>query len=413
MKQLVRLWKRPSRDGKRFVYVLDFKDEQGKRRQVSLGHADGRKAERQRAQKERELRMGIVEPGSMRLSEFLEDCLVRTRRQVRESTLEEYTSTMKQFIETFGDVDYRRIQHQHGEQFIQACLDRGNRVGTVRKKIGTLKRIFQLAVERDQLEENPFRYVRKPKSSQRPVHVYRDEECERMINIARDSRIGTPFRWDIIILTALCTGMRRGELLNTIWTNIDFEKQVIHVTPKDDTEYTWKWYIKDTDRRTLPLTDELLQLLVEHQAEQPEGNPYVFIPPARYDRIQEQRRAGQWTEHKGKCPTSNFRRQFQLIQSKAGVKQGEFHDFRRTCLTNWLAHGLSEFDVMTMAGHASFETTRRFYLAVRKDLVDRTRKASTEALKGIFVARLLRAPKNAKNEKGCQTQMLDSQRFTN
>jgi hypothetical protein len=73
MKKLATLWKRPSYDGKSFTYYLLYTDEQGKRRQKSLGHADARKAERQRAQLERELRMGILEPGSMRLSDFLED----------------------------------------------------------------------------------------------------------------------------------------------------------------------------------------------------------------------------------------------------------------------------------------------------------------------------------------------------
>ena len=75
--------------------------------------------------------------------------------------------------------------------------------------------------------------------------------------------------------------------------------------------------------------------------------------------------------------------------SRAGIEKGEFHDLRRTCLTNWLANGLNEFDVMTMAGHASFETTRRFYLAVRSDLLDRARKASSAALESISVAELL------------------------
>jgi len=42
--------------------MLIFKDEIGKMRYESLGHADSRKAERQRTQKERELRMGFVEP---------------------------------------------------------------------------------------------------------------------------------------------------------------------------------------------------------------------------------------------------------------------------------------------------------------------------------------------------------------
>ncbi|MHC4227584.1 MAG: alpha/beta fold hydrolase [Planctomycetota bacterium] len=57
-KQLVRLWERPSYDGKRFRYYLLYTDPQGRRRQKSLGHSDRRKAERQRAEFERKLTMG-------------------------------------------------------------------------------------------------------------------------------------------------------------------------------------------------------------------------------------------------------------------------------------------------------------------------------------------------------------------
>jgi len=83
MQELVRLRMRPSRDKKSFRYMLDYVDEQGRRRQVSLGHADKRKAERQRREKELELRSGMVGPVSMRLSDFFADSLRRTEGQVR------------------------------------------------------------------------------------------------------------------------------------------------------------------------------------------------------------------------------------------------------------------------------------------------------------------------------------------
>ena len=392
MKQLVGLRIKPSRDGRSFKYFIDYTDPNGKRIRKSLGHADRKKAERQRAQFERELRMGIVEPDSMKLSDFLSDCLVRTRRQVKEATLEEYDSTMRQFLKVSGDIDIRSVEHVHGELFIQSCLDGGNRPATVSKKIGNMKRLFQLAVERGQLEINPFRFVRKPKTSQGKIHTYTDEECRRLVREAQKLQIGAPFRWDILILIALCTGMRRGELLNTTWQDIDFAGQKINVSPKDDTEHTWQWHIKDTDRRSVPLTDEVVKLLVGLQAEQPEGSTYVFVPPQRYDRIQQARQAGKWTVRQGKCPVGNFRRQFLLILSHAGIKQGTFHDFRRTCITNWFAYGLSEFEVMVMAGHASFETTRRFYMAIRSDLIDRARQASSEAMKTISGTHLARTP---------------------
>jgi len=133
-------------------------------------------------------------------------------------------------------------------------------------------------------------------------------------------------------------------------------------------------------------------MLIEHQAAQPEGYPYVFVTPKRYDNIQKLRRLGKWSVRQGKCPVSNFRYQFLKILGQAGIDRGTFHDLRRTCITNWFAYGLSEFEVMIMAGHASFETTRRFYMAVRKDILERARKASAQALEAISVARALRAP---------------------
>ena len=78
---------------------------------------------------------------------------------------------------------------------------------------------------------------------------------------------------------------RHGALLNLTWRDIGFERKTATVSPKQDTKYTWEWHIKDTDRRRLPLTDELVQLLAEHQAAQPEGYPYIFVPPHRYDHI--------------------------------------------------------------------------------------------------------------------------------
>ena len=71
----------------RLTYVLIYTDERGKKRFESSGHVDGRKAARQRAQKERELQMGIIEPGSVKLRDFLEDSMSRTRKQLRETTL--------------------------------------------------------------------------------------------------------------------------------------------------------------------------------------------------------------------------------------------------------------------------------------------------------------------------------------
>lgn len=86
----------------------------------------------------------------------------------------------------------------------------------------------------------------------------------------------------------------------------------------------------------------------------------------------------------------------------ASIEDGTFHDLRRTCLSNWVTQGLSLYEVKELAGHAKIETTERFYLAVRRDVVDRARLASEASRKGNSVAHLLRAPSDDEKRKGLQ-----------
>jgi hypothetical protein len=142
MKQLVKLWERPSYDGKKFTYYLLYTDEQGRRRQKSLGHADRRKAERQRRQFEHRLTMDIVEPGSMKLSDFVEDSLRKTGDQIRESTRKGYLAAMHDFIRVVGNIDYRRVSLDNAEYYRQRCLDKCNSPATVKKKLTEIKTVF-------------------------------------------------------------------------------------------------------------------------------------------------------------------------------------------------------------------------------------------------------------------------------
>jgi integrase len=379
MKQLVKLWERPSNDGKKFRYYLLYTDEQGKRRQKTLGHSDRRKAERQRAQFERKLSMGILEPDSMKLRDFMTDSLARTGDQIRESTRVDYREAMETFISIVGNMDYRMVQHTHGEFFRQACLDRGDRPATVVKKLKELKRFFTLAVQRKQLGDNPLQYIRLPKVQKPKIRVYTDDELDHMLKIASQFQNEAVLEWDMIITLAITTGMRKSELLNLVWTDIDFGEMVIDVTPKETTTETWEWKIKDTDHRVLPLKEDVSQLLIELQDRRPEGYPYVLVPPGRYDHIQQKSRpSGNWTLSDARNSViNNFTRQFNKILAMAHVKKGTFHDIRKTAITNWFGQDLTEYDVMTLAGHANFATTHKFYLAVADDLIARARKATT------------------------------------
>ncbi len=214
-------------------------------------------------------------------------------------------------------------------------------------------------------------------------------------------------RWDLLITMALTTGQRKSELLGLVWGAIDFDARTVEVQPKKDTPETWLWLVKDTDRRALGLTDQVLSLLIALQASRRQEYPYVFSPPARYDHIQELRHSGKWTYSDSRLRGINsFDDQFNGIRKRAGIRQGTFHDLGRTAITNWFRQGLSEHDVMRLAGHARFETTHQFYLAVVDDLVDRTRRATDMAI-GQSLARIWHALRfDPRNEEGQRAQVL-------
>lgn len=56
------------------------------------------------------------------------------------------------------------------------------------------------------------------------------------------------------------------------------------------------------------------------------------------------------------------------------------HDLRRTAICDWFVQGMTEYDVMKLAGHSEFSSTHKYYITVRDDLIDRTRLATARGL---------------------------------
>jgi integrase len=131
----------------------------------------------------------------------------------------------------------------------------------VNTHIKMVRRIFSLAVKRGQLEKNPFDGIPLIKVPQKTVRLLNDNEVQRILNAATDSL------WQVRILLAKTAGMHRGEVLNLTVNDVDFDKAKIIVQPKADTKHTWRWVVKDKERRELPLIDEVAELLVQLQTE--------------------------------------------------------------------------------------------------------------------------------------------------
>ena len=91
-----------------------------------------------------------------------------------------------------------------------------------------------MAVQRNQLHENPLRYVRLPKVPKQMIEIYTADEIDRILSTASQVQKESVLEWDLLITMAITTGMRKSEMLNLVWSDIDFGEMTIEVTPKED-----------------------------------------------------------------------------------------------------------------------------------------------------------------------------------
>ena len=395
MKQLVNLWLRRKRKGQ-FVYCLRWFDG-NKRRCLSLGHTDKRRAEKQRLEKEIELRGNKPELTDLRLSELLEVYLEHNKR-IESSTVEMARRNFKNLMNYTGNIKAGSLEYRHCESYQAACLNSGLSPTTVNIRIATVKPVFRWAVKRRMLYEDPWQYVKQLKVPKKLIRILENDEFQRILENAPS------LMWRARLLLAKTAGLRRGEVLNLTVKDVDFNHGVVCVQPKKETEFTWRWQVKDKDVREVPLIEELAKLLVQLQVELPEGQPYLLIPPQRYQRLIELKERGKLLDWVRRDPDNNFSRSIGSLFHKSEVRDATFHDLRRTCITEWLENGLHPHEVMRLAGHSNISTTMKYYVGVRRDLVDRARIASEAGMNMKSDALLTRAADFAitKAEEGFQ-----------
>jgi len=96
---------------------------------------------------------------------------------------------------------------------------KGARSHTINFEIRTLKLVFNLVIKWGYLKENPTKEVAKLKvNDSKPPRYLTVEECRRLLEAC-------PRELYPIYFTFLNTGMRKAELENLEWDNIDFERR--------------------------------------------------------------------------------------------------------------------------------------------------------------------------------------------
>jgi integrase len=141
-----------------------------------------------------------------------------------------------------------------------------------------------------------------------------------------------------LILIALYTGLRRGEILRLKWTDIDFDQNVSIVRKSKTTSGRG---------RRVGLNSLLRRTLLSSFEE--EHSEWVFPSPNRFQRPNEAER------HIG-----NVKNAFRRVVRLSGIEPITFHQLRHTFCSRLANAGIPMPVIQDLAGHASIMMTRRY-----------------------------------------------------
>jgi integrase len=232
---------------------------------------------------------------------------------------------IKQLSEAFGRLPLRRFNTMLLEQYQTERLQKGNKPATVNRLLATLKHMITKAVEWDMVEEETLKRVRKVESleeNNKRLRYLTKEECQNLIN-ACDKHLKP------IVICALNTGMRKSEILNLKWDNVDLKHGFILL---DRT--------KNGERREIPINDTL-RMTIDSLIRRID-TPYVFYDPST-----------------GK-PYQDIKRSFHTALRKAGIRDFHFHDLRHTFASHLVMAGVDLTTVKELLGHKTLAMTLRY-----------------------------------------------------
>lgn len=130
-----------------------------------------------------------------------------------------------------------------------------------------------------------------------------------------------------MIILALDSGMRRGEILKSRWQDYDFDNNLILIVAT---------HTKTQTERLAPLSDRAKVELNNLREIEKSENPFPF---------------------------KNLKRSFDTAKDVAGIKDLHFHDLRRTCISRWQKQGVPLGTAAKLAGHTQVQTTLKYYTA--------------------------------------------------
>ncbi len=313
------IYQRKTKDGNARWY-LDYRNGSGERVQKVAGHAvtkeDAALALREELARVLRQDYGIAsEPEPVSFRQMAKLYIDNYAKANKKSWLTD-EFRLRNLLDFFGDYQLRAINPLLIEKFKASRLDAGNSKSTVNRYLALLKIMFRLAADWGYSDSSPLKNVK--------LFSEKDTQKERYLTEAEQKTLleCSSARLRPIILFALHTGMRRGEILSLKWADVDLSRRVIRVERA-----------KNGRTRFIPINSTL------------------------NDELEKLRRS------RGKSslvfPCKSVRTAFENACKKAKLAI-RYHDLRHSFATRLVEKGVDLITIQHLLGHHSVTMTQRY-----------------------------------------------------
>ena len=156
--------------------------------------------------------------------DFLDD---RKFKNTSTANIQNYKTLLGKFIDYCIEnevINVEDITYQHVRQHLLACQEKGDKPNTINTKLMRIRAFFNYMIECEVITKNPAHKIKLKKMDVK-IEVFTDEQIKQMLNfyrrIKQREKTYVAYRDYMIIVLILSIGVRRGEIVNLRWSDVD------------------------------------------------------------------------------------------------------------------------------------------------------------------------------------------------
>jgi site-specific recombinase XerD len=235
----------------------------------------------------------------------------------------------------------RAITREHVEAFVTSQLERW-KPATAHNRYRALRSFFGWLVEEGEIRESPMARMKPPRLPETPPPVLTADQLTRLLEVAERDKTWAGRRDEAILRVFMDTGARRAEVVGLRLIDVDLDAGRLTVTGKGD-----RTRVVAVGAQTVRALDRYLRARSRH--------PAAGLPSL-------------WLGRKGPLRESGMADLVRTRGRQAGIP-GRLHPhlFRHAYAHAVLSAGMSETDLMAIAGWRTREMLTRYAASTRQE----------------------------------------------